>query len=150
MVCQFLLVTQYTQCGLPVSVSYPIVNQCGLPVSVSYPIVNQCGLPVSVSYPIVNQCGLPVSVSYPVYTNDYRVPPFGIGLKGATRGVTVSMSAFLACHQRYCAGSSLASRFGLETSGFSMWYFLKIVVRGFLRVLRFPPLIHPLIVQPIK
>ena len=26
----------------------------------------------------------------------------------ATRGVTVSMSAFLACHQSYCAGSSLA------------------------------------------
>ena len=27
---------------------------------------------------------------------------------GATRGVTVSVSAFLACHQCYCAGSSLA------------------------------------------
>ena len=27
---------------------------------------------------------------------------------GVTRGVTVSMSAFLACHQCYCAGSSLA------------------------------------------
>ena len=27
---------------------------------------------------------------------------------GATRGVTVSISAFLACHQCYCAGSSLA------------------------------------------
>ena len=26
----------------------------------------------------------------------------------ATRGVTVSMFAFLACHQCYCAGSSLA------------------------------------------
>ena len=26
----------------------------------------------------------------------------------ATRGVTVSMSAFLACHQFYCTGSSLA------------------------------------------
>ena len=26
----------------------------------------------------------------------------------ATRGVTVSMSAFLACHQCHCAGSSLA------------------------------------------
>ena len=26
----------------------------------------------------------------------------------ATRGATVSMSAFLACHQCYCAGSSLA------------------------------------------
>ena len=29
-------------------------------------------------------------------------------IDGATRGVTVSMSAFLACHQCYCAGSSLA------------------------------------------
>ena len=28
--------------------------------------------------------------------------------KTATRGVTVSTSAFLACHQCYCAGSSLA------------------------------------------
>ena len=27
---------------------------------------------------------------------------------GATRGVMVSISAFLACHQCYCAGSSLA------------------------------------------
>ena len=27
---------------------------------------------------------------------------------GATRGVAVSMSAFLACHQCYCAGSSFA------------------------------------------
>ena len=27
---------------------------------------------------------------------------------GATRGVTVSTCAFLACHQCYCAGSSLA------------------------------------------
>ena len=27
---------------------------------------------------------------------------------GATRGVTVSTSAFLACHKCYCAGSSLA------------------------------------------
>ena len=29
-------------------------------------------------------------------------------LHGATRGVTVSMPAFLACHQCYCAGLSLA------------------------------------------
>ena len=34
----------------------------------------------------------------------------------ATRGVTVSMSAFLACHQCYCAGSSLA--WGLSDSVF--------------------------------
>ena len=32
----------------------------------------------------------------------------GNGVMGTTRGVTVSMSAFLACHQCYCAGSSLA------------------------------------------
>ena len=31
---------------------------------------------------------------------------FGVRLE--TRGVMVSMSAFLACHQCYCAGSSLA------------------------------------------
>ena len=40
-----------------------------------------------------------------------------------TRGVTVSMSAFLACHQCYCVGLSPTS--GLESSGFSMWHFLK-------------------------
>ena len=32
----------------------------------------------------------------------------------ATRGVTVSMSAFLACHQCYCAGSSLAGGLDLR------------------------------------
>ena len=31
-----------------------------------------------------------------------------LGCLGATCGATVSMSAFLACHQCYCAGSSLA------------------------------------------
>ena len=34
------------------------------------------------------------------------------------------------------------SRLGLESSGCSMWHFLKLVARGFLRVLRFPPLLH--------
>ena len=33
---------------------------------------------------------------------------FRLDLKGATRGVMVSMSAFLAYHQCYCEGSSLA------------------------------------------
>ena len=33
-------------------------------------------------------------------------------------------------------------RLGLEPSGCSMWHFLKLVARGFLRVLRFPPLLH--------
>ena len=58
----------------------------------------------------------------------------------ATRGATVSLSAFLACHQCCCAGSSLA--LGLESSGCCMWHFLKLVARGFLRVLRFPPFLH--------
>ena len=34
------------------------------------------------------------------------------------------------------------SPMGFESSGFSMWHFLKLVARGFLRVLRFPPLFH--------
>ena len=45
--------------------------------------------------------------------------------------------------ERTCAAPMLECRFesrlGLEFSGFSMWHFLKLVVRGFLRVLRFPP-----------
>ena len=36
------------------------------------------------------------------------------------------------------------SSLGLESSGCSMWHFLKLVARGFLRVLRFPPLLHRL------
>ena len=44
--------------------------------------------------------------------------------------VTVSTSAFRACLQCCCAGLSLAP--GLESSGFSMWHFLKLVARGFL------------------
>ena len=35
-------------------------------------------------------------------------PLLAVHNQGAMRGVTVSMSAFLACHQCYCAGSSLA------------------------------------------
>ena len=31
------------------------------------------------------------------------------------------------------------SRLGLEFLDFSMWHFMKLVIRGFLRVLRFPP-----------
>ena len=37
------------------------------------------------------------------------------------------------------------SLLGLEFSGFSMGHFLKLVVGGFLRVLRFPPRFHRLI-----
>ena len=42
------------------------------------------------------------------------------------------------------------SRLGLVFSSFSMWHFLKLVIRGFLQVLRFPPLLHGLMVPPIK
>ena len=44
-----------------------------------------------------------------------------------------------------CSSSALEelSRLGLESSGCSMWHFLKLVARGFLWVLRFPPLLHP-------
>ena len=35
---------------------------------------------------------------------------------GVTRGVTVSMSAFLACHQCYCAGLSLAWGLNLQVA----------------------------------
>ena len=45
---------------------------------------------------------IPSSFTYPLpsHTLFLHIP--------STRGVTVSMSAFLACHQCYCAGSSLA------------------------------------------
>ena len=42
--------------------------------------------------------------------------------------------------------SGLESWLGLEFAGFSRWHFLKLVVRGFLRVLRCPPLLHQLII----
>ena len=42
------------------------------------------------------------------------------------------------------------SRLGLDVSGFSMWHFLKLVVRGFLRVLRFPPLLYRLMISANK
>ena len=59
---------------------------------------------------------------------------------GATRGVAVSMSAFLACHQFYCAGLSFA--WGLNLRPVVCDIFLKLVARGFLWVLGFPPLLH--------
>ena len=61
------------------------------------------------------------------------------------RSVTVSTSAFVACQQ-----CRFESHLGLESSGFSMWYLLKLAARGFLRVLQFPPLLHRLMVQPIE
>ena len=39
-------------------------------------------------------------------------------------------------------GGGFESRLGIESSGCSMLHFLKLVARGFLRVLRFPPLLH--------
>ena len=42
------------------------------------------------------------------------------------------------------------SRLGLECPGFSVWHFLELVVRRFLRVLRFPPLLHRLIISASK
>ena len=51
---------------------------------------------------------------------------------GATRGVTVSMSAFLACHQCYCACSSLV--WGLKRLNLRAvvcGIFLKLVAQGF-------------------
>ena len=61
-----------------------------------------------------------------------------------THGVVVSTSAFLirACHQ--CWGLSLG--LGLGFFGFSTWHFLKLV-RGFLWVLRFPPVCLQLVVS---
>ena len=67
---------------------------------------------------------------------------------GATRGVTVSMSTFLACHQCYCAGSSLSWGLNLRavvcgifwssSPGVFSWY------SGFL------PSFIGLVIQPTK
>ena len=79
-------------------------------------------------------------VSPILYTLVYKDPNYVHVIFGATCGVTVNTSAFLACHQCYCVGSK--SRLGFESSGFSMWHFLKLIARGFLQVLRCPPLLH--------
>ena len=42
------------------------------------------------------------------------------------------------------------SQLGLEFCGFSMWHFLKLVIRGFLRVLLFPPFLHRLTMSTKK
>ena len=73
------------------------------------------------------------------YTPCYPFSVSEAGISSLTRGVTVSTSAFLACHQ-----CGFEFRLGLELSGFSMWHFLKLVVRGFLQ---FPPLLHRLMVK---
>ena len=64
----------------------------------------------------------------------------GGGGGGATCGVTVSTSAFHCLPPMLLCG--FESRLGLESSGRSMWHFLKLVARGFLRVFRLPPLLH--------
>ena len=62
---------------------------------------------------------------------------------GATRGVMVNTPAVLACHQ-----CGFESCLGLEFSSLcGGWHLLKLVVRGFLRVLRFPPHLHRLLVS---
>ena len=66
---------------------------------------------------------------------------------GETYGVMVSTSAFQACHMPECG---FESRLGLELSGIRMWHFLKLVVRDFLRVLWFPPLLYRLMVSANK
>ena len=60
----------------------------------------------------------------------------------------VSTSAFASLPLMLECG--FESRWGLKFSGFSMWNFFKLVVRDFLRVLRFPPLLHRLMVSANK
>ena len=67
---------------------------------------------------------------------------------GATRGVTVSMSAFLTCHQCYCAGSSLA--WGLNIRAVVCGIFLSLSPGVFSGYSGFLPSFIGLMVQPIK
>ena len=46
-------------------------------------------------------------------------------------------------------GCGFKSQLGLDFSDFGRWHFLKFVVKGFLWLLRFTPLHHRLMVQPI-
>ena len=52
----------------------------------------------------------------------------------------VSTSAFLACHQRYCAGSGLA--WGLNFRALVCGIFWSLSPKGFLPVIWFPPLLR--------
>ena len=65
-----------------------------------------------------------------------------------TRGVTVSMSAFLACHQCYCAGSSLA--WGLNLRALVCGIFLSSSPGVFSGYSGFLPSFIGLMIQPIK
>ena len=67
---------------------------------------------------------------------------------GATRGVTVSVSAFLACHQCYCVGSSLA--WGLNLRAVVCGIFWSSSPGVFSGYSSFLPSFIGLMVQPIK
>ena len=67
---------------------------------------------------------------------------------GATRGVTVSMSAFLACHHCYCAGSSLA--WGLNLRAVVCGIFWSSSPGVFSGYSGFLPSFIGLMIQPIK
>ena len=67
---------------------------------------------------------------------------------GATRGVTVSISAFLASHQCYCAGSSLA--WGLNLRAVVCGIFGSSSPGVFSGYSGFLPSFIGLMVQPIK
>ena len=66
----------------------------------------------------------------------------------ATRGVTVSMSAFLACHQCYCAGSSLA--WGLNLQAVVCGIFWSSSPGVFSGYSGFLPSFISLMIQPTK
>ena len=73
---------------------------------------------------------------------------FILYLFGATRGVTVSISALLACHQCYCAGSSLA--WGLNLQAVVCGIFRSSSPGVFSGYSGFLPSFIGLMVQPIK
>ena len=66
----------------------------------------------------------------------------------ATRGVTVSMSAFLACHQCYCAGSSLV--WGLNLRAIVCGIFWSLSPGVFSGYSGFLPSFIGLMIQPTK
>ena len=76
------------------------------------------------------------------------LPKMAIWRYWATRGVTVSMSAFLACHQCCCAGSSLA--WGLNLRAVVCGIFWGSSPGVFSGYSGFLPSFIGLMVQPIK
>ena len=78
----------------------------------------------------------------PVLTVDTGCLVEDIGsASGAARGVTVSTSAFPSLPPTLLC--RFESRLGLESWGFSMGHFVKLVARV-------SPLLHRLMIQPIK